>query len=645
MFKSNSFIVRLTLVFLTIFTGVFIISAIVLGIKWNILLSRGLDVRGQLALDKITASLNHLIARSENISEHYYHLLEKKNFTHSPENNDAYIFSLLDGYHHEASFNKNDAPNILIGVYNESGESGEKWKFYYRSISLPDEIREVQSHEILDNSINWSGNTLSITKKTWVHNKKLLPDSSLSSLYLLPVRSQANASIKAFLAVEIPVSLIRDHIHEIEIKDNAFCRIYDSNDQLILEASSDQKELDPHIQDIHAQLDKYSRDHPSQKTDRLNDIRVYHDYCRNGWNIYTYMSDNWVKERLLNLFYYVMVIFMMTVPLVVLLSFFLTKKITTPLTKLSQAAEAIGNGQFNIKLPQYHGSDEIGLLTRSFENMQQELKIYVQELKKSFKRQETITSELNIAKTIQSGILPKIESVFIGEEPFDLEALLIPAKAVGGDLYDFFFVDERHLVLIIGDVSGKGIPAAMFMSVTQTLQRSITFRFKQPADIVAQLNKMLLNNNDATMFVTYFIAVIDTCSGKMDYCNAGHNFPIIRKNNGDLKTLGEQHGLPLGIYEDDYSSGSLVLEPNDSLILYTDGITETFNSNQELFGEIRLKEAISYAMSPNPHKIARTILDHIEIFAEGSEQSDDITLVVFQMLDYYCPIPSLEKED
>lgn len=653
--KNRSFAFKLNLMFLAAFFGVFVISIIILGFKWTHLLNQGLTARGTLSVQNARAQVNFIIDTAETVGRIYsYQLGEAQEG--SREEQLSGINGLIE--HATAPMLKQSPliSGIAIVLLDGEGSDGPSMHHYqYDPQAGNGAVPMTRFHVRHYMQLGWYDRLLREQKPFWHYSQLVDNGASPSCLYVTPITDSRTGAITTALIIEVSDSLLQREIDKVRLESSGACFLYFNDGRVIAKSQGISRNQEQTEREFRSNLDfTGSSPFPAEKarqvhlnaSDRGNEGGdVFYVRCRDGWGVSLIIPGDWVGARLWTLFRYVCGVFMVTVPLVIFISYVVTKRITEPLTRLTKAAEAIGGGRFNITLPAYRGNDEIAQLTRSFEQMQRELAIYTQELKKSFRQQEHMESELNIAKTIQMGILPKVESAFSDLGQFDLEAILIPAKGVGGDLYDFFFLDEHNLALIVGDVSGKGIPAALFMSVTQSLQRSISFRFKKPAEIVTQLNKLLMMGNEASMFVTYFIGVINTCTGEMSYCNAGHNFPYIRRSSGELDVIGSQHGLPLGFFEQTYTCDEVTLGENDTLILYTDGITEAFNPRNELFGEIRLKEAIAYAMSSDPRKIVATILSHLNIFVEDYEQSDDITLLALQMKSTVCPVDETSPEE
>lgn len=244
------------------------------------------------------------------------------------------------------------------------------------------------------------------------------------------------------------------------------------------------------------------------------------------------------------------------------------------------------------------------------------------------RQKELIDGELKVAREIQMSIVPKIFPPFPTLKEFDLYAILNPAKEVGGDLYDFFLIDDDHLCFSIGDVSGKGVPASLFMAVTKTLVKSKVDNHHTPEDILCAVNDELCDENQSGMFVTEFLAVLTISTGEVKYANGGHNRPYILRKNGSLQMLPKTTGIALGAMEKMvYAGECLQLNKGDALIMYTDGVTEAMNAQGELFGEKRL-EAVLENNSEKPLKeLTRMILDGIHQHVKDAEQSDDITIL------------------
>ena len=245
---------------------------------------------------------------------------------------------------------------------------------------------------------------------------------------------------------------------------------------------------------------------------------------------------------------------------------------------------------------------------------------------------ERLGVELAIAARIQAGMIPYVFPAFPGRTEFDIYASMLPAKEIGGDFYDFFLIDEDNLAIVIADISGKGIPSALFMSITKTLIKNNACLGKSPAEVFKTVNNALCENNNSAMFVTAFMAYYNTSSGNLIYANAGHNPPYIKKSGKDYEIMKIEPCLVLGCIEDiEYKEGTITLESGDNIFLYTDGITEAMNPKRELFSETRLHDTLQKYREKQPKELINAIKHEIDVFVEGEEQADDITMLALKI--------------
>jgi sigma-B regulation protein RsbU (phosphoserine phosphatase) len=308
----------------------------------------------------------------------------------------------------------------------------------------------------------------------------------------------------------------------------------------------------------------------------------------------------------------------------------ISKNITRPLEKLAAIAGELGEGNFDVQLPAIKSKDEIGRLTHSFDVMKRELKVYIKNLEETTAAKNKIESELKIAHDIQQGIIPKTFPPFPDRDDVDIYAILDPAREVGGDLYDFFFLDKTHLLFAVGDVSGKGVPASLFMAITRTLLRAKANLSYNVGEIMTNINLELCKDNENAMFVTFFVGILDLQSGEFEYCNAGHPFPYILRENGELHVIDQTHGMPVGLFDAGaYKQSKLFLTNKDSVVIYTDGVSEAFNEKRELMGTPKLEGILTGVAKENsPKVITKTLLNETRKFVGNAEQSDDITILV-----------------
>lgn len=319
---------------------------------------------------------------------------------------------------------------------------------------------------------------------------------------------------------------------------------------------------------------------------------------------------------------------MITVLVVILSAVFVARSFSNPIKKLTGITRLIADGDLNQQI-RISSRNEIGILGDSFNTMTQRLNESREQLRLTTAANERIESELTIAREIQLGIIPRTFPPYPNRLEFDLFALMEPAKQVGGDLYDFFLIDADHLCFLVGDVSGKGIPASLFMAVTVTLIKAISQKGLFPGEILTQANKNLSQGNDSCMFVTVFCCILNLRTGEVTYANAGHNPPVIIRRQAKAEFLAVKADLPLGPMEGvTFQTQRFVLNPGDSLFLYTDGVTEAMNDREELFTNERLLEGLQSFKGVLQEKKIEDLMKEIRTFSKGVEQSDDITMLI-----------------
>jgi serine phosphatase RsbU (regulator of sigma subunit)/putative methionine-R-sulfoxide reductase with GAF domain len=241
-----------------------------------------------------------------------------------------------------------------------------------------------------------------------------------------------------------------------------------------------------------------------------------------------------------------------------------------------------------------------------------------------------VQRDLDLARELQGGLLPKVFPTREEAPGIELFARLEPAKEVSGDLYDFFTIEPGKMCFVVGDVSGKGIAAGIFMAVTRTLIRATTVPGRSPLEIMNRVNAQLAKENQASLFVTMILGIVDTATGRMVYGQGGHNPPILVPAQGK-PTYEPAGGMPLGVFEDaKFGERELQLKPGETLLVYTDGVTEAMNEAKDLFGEDRLEKAVTGVASLSPEKIAERVIEQVEGFVLEAERSDDITLLAIQ---------------
>ena len=312
---------------------------------------------------------------------------------------------------------------------------------------------------------------------------------------------------------------------------------------------------------------------------------------------------------------------------------FLTRRFLRPIRLYSTAALHIADGNFHTRLPRMRDHNELWALGNSLDHMQRSLDMYINELKTTTREKGRIESELNIASKIQMSMIPKIFPPYPDRDDTDIYGALIPAKAVGGDLYDFFLRDEK-LFFCVGDVSGKGVPASLVMAVTRSLLRIVAAQESRPDRIVASLNNSMSDMNESNMFVTLFVGVLDLPTGRFRYCNAGHNAPvIIDAKTGMAHMLNVKPNLPVAVLpETKFEMQETMIQPGTTIFMYTDGLTEAENKDKKLFGDDHMMHILGSKANLTAKEMVENMLDAVHKHVDGAEQSDDLTMISIKYL-------------
>ena len=304
-----------------------------------------------------------------------------------------------------------------------------------------------------------------------------------------------------------------------------------------------------------------------------------------------------------------------------------------PLRQLADEAETIASGQFETKLPDFQRVDEIGQLSHSFGNMQQSLVRYIEELKSTTAQKASIESDLRIASGIQKGMLPDKFPTKTDRDDVQIYASLTPAKDVGGDLFDFYFRDEK-LFFCIGDVSGKGVPASLFMAVTRSIFRTVSAHESMPDRIITIMNKTIADMNKNNMFVTLFVGVLDLPTGRLHYSNAGHDAPLLV--GAGVGELPCDPNIPVGFMPDwKYTLQEAQIFTGTTIFLFTDGLTEAMDADKNLFQMERVNEVATKALAQQqqePQQLINKMTEAVHHFVGDAEQSDDLTMMAIQYI-------------
>ena len=312
----------------------------------------------------------------------------------------------------------------------------------------------------------------------------------------------------------------------------------------------------------------------------------------------------------------------------------ISKRISDPLRKLDEDVQAISGGDFE-RRTDVVTNDEIGNLAQSFNYMTESLQKHIADLKEITAKEERIAMELSLATSIQANMLPKDFDMYADHKEFKLYASMIPAKEVGGDFYDFFMIDDRRLALVMADVSGKGVPAALFMAKAKTSIKMRAVMGGTPSEILEDVNAQMCEGNNEELFVTVWLAILDIKTGKGIAANAGHEHPALRRSDGKFELVTYRHSPAVATMEGmRFREHEFELHPGDSLFVYTDGVAEATDSDNELFGSDRMIEALNVDPSAEPEALLKNVKDHVDEFVGDAPQFDDLTMLG---LKYFGP--------
>jgi len=369
-----------------------------------------------------------------------------------------------------------------------------------------------------------------------------------------------------------------------------------------------------------------------------------HSYFQDKWLYFAPMQSNqWVlaiaidssevfadlNSLLLINFLTLLVVFLM----ICIIIYARTHILSKPLKQLASAAGQIGSGDFDTPIQVSTNIFEIQSLSDSLSLMQSSLREYIENLKQITAEKNQIFNEVMFASTIQKNLIPSNLQLASPVPEIQAYGILEPAGEIGGDLYDYFLIDDHHFCFVIADVLGKGIVAAMTMTMVTTFIRSIAGFRGDSTQIMTELNRFLVKNNLESNFVTIVLGILDLRDGKLCFSNCGHVPVYLRKAGREVVKYGQTHSTALGVFEQiEIGQECLFLNPQDEIILFTDGITEAMSSKEVFFGTERLEEIIKKLYQPNPETTAKAILSGVRLFSDPDKYKDDITILVFKFL-------------
>ena len=307
----------------------------------------------------------------------------------------------------------------------------------------------------------------------------------------------------------------------------------------------------------------------------------------------------------------------------------LAKRIVKPLTVMTERVVSLGGENLQFMMEDtYRTGDEVEALAESFATLSARTLQYVDQVRTVTAEKERIGTELALATNIQASMLPHIFPAFPERPEFDIFASMDPAKEVGGDFYDYFLVDDDHLCMVIADVSGKGVPAALFMMASKIILQSAAMMGLSPEEILRRANEAICSNNEMQMFVTVWLGILELSTGKLIAANAGHEIPALRKPGQPFELYRDRHGFVIGGMEGiRYSPYEIRIEPGSKLFLYTDGVAEATDGAKQLFGTDRMLEALNADPDASPEQLLKNVRAAVDAFVKEEEQFDDLTML------------------
>lgn len=458
----------------------------------------------------------------------------------------------------------------------------------------------------------------------------------------------------AVYALDISISALSDSLQSNRPYPNSELAIIDSEGRYIahkesgavLSVSADSlarrdnvKNVDQVVEDIKAGIRGHQK---FQKNGR--DYYIYYAPIeKNGWTVTLELPCAELKGSYQTMFRTLIVVMVLVIILLVLISLATIHKLTHPLEQFALAAREISHGDFKVQLPVIKDHNELYDLRQALASMEVSLDSYVTKLKETTTANAKIESELHVASAIQQAMVPQKFPPFPERPDIDVHASLIPAKAVGGDVYDFL-LDGDELYFCIGDVSGKGVPASLLMAIVNSIFYTVATTDKQPAKIAQRLNNVIAENNEENMFVTMYIGRVNLATGTVVMCNCGHNVPVTNGKidtetglvypDSDIRFFDKAPtNIPIGIIPGyDYKEITLHITPGVSLFLYTDGVTEAENKEKQLFGDDRLLDSLRRCgKNATAEQMVKTVVEDVHLHSNGVDQSDDLTILCIRL--------------
>ena len=468
-------------------------------------------------------------------------------------------------------------------------------------------------------------------------------NSHLLVSYKMPIYYPDSKIVAGVVSCEVSLKMMQQMLSKIRLGESGYAFIVDRAGDLI---SHPQKEwilkrnlyeqsptiFKENSEDVVSRIKQGNSGAGLGKSEYLNNEEAWYYYApitNSGWSVVIVIPEKDLFSEIEGIFQKIILVSVFGILILFLVNVFVFRKMLDPLVRITHAIQRFSSSPGK----EQKSKNEIKMLAESLEDWQEKYGLLIKDQSKTASDKIKFDKDLKSAQEIQLNIVPSGNPSFLEYPEIDLYAMLKPAETIGGDLYDYFFIDKNHLLVAIGDVSGKGIPASLFMAITSTLIKTHAKRLSSK-DIVRRVNKELSDRNSNQYFVTLFLGILDIRSGLLDYCNAAHNYPYILHADGTLQTLSKSHGLPLGIYKDKaYKSSSVELRLNDLIILYTDGVINSRDADKRHYGTDRLEKNIQNLNDLTAEEVVKKLVKSIMIFEGQGHQADDISLLALKYLN------------
>ena len=506
-----------------------------------------------------------------------------------------------------------------------------------KTIETAQEGNELYQYFYMD----WYAQAKLLDKPTWTepfydYNPNAIYSKEMITSYCRPLR-KANGDFIGILSTDLSLKWLSETVSETKPYPNSYSimigrggtyLVHPDSERLLLETifTPTMVDPDPDLTALGRAMVAGETGMRQLKVDGHDSYVFFRPLGTTGWSMAIVCPEKDIFGGYQRLILAVLII----VVIGLLLMLFVFRKFIAdslkPLGTLAKQTESIASGKFDEELPDTGRLDEVGRLSNAFSNMQHSLVNYIDELTKTTANKERIEGELRIAREIQMSMVPRIFPAFPERDDIDLFAWMTPAKEVGGDLYDFF-IQGDNLFFCIGDVSGKGVPASLFMAVTRNLFRVEAQMELPPAEIADKLNVNLSRDNEQNMFVTMFIGQLNLVTGKLDFCNCGHNPPIL-----DGEFMEVEPNAPLGIWETEEFVGESIPDiRGKKLLLYTDGLNEAEDTEMDQYGDDRLLQEAKDDAQLTSRETIEKIIEVVTAFRKGAEPNDDLTMVCLKL--------------